>query len=378
MALGKPPVKNPRTPLSARNGLANSLLKGLGRGPNSSPRLKAALRRFAAAGLALGLAGCGSADDFLFVRNKGADMPVWVRGNTASGTIVVFLHGGPGGNSLLNTDRAVFRNLEQAFGVAYWDQRASGSSRGQATPETLTLDQFAEDLDGVVEALRQRHPGRRLVLLGYSWGGAVGSAYLLNPSRQAKIAGWIELDGAHSVRDGNRLSMAWVKEQAAAQIAAGKKIDHWREALAWYERTPSLSVETFPTHQRYVSELEDSLAPPKNSVGAGSAGLNFFGPFSGPSMLSNSGYVTAHMTLTPAFLDTHLTPQLSAITLPSLVLWGRLDGRLPVALATEAFERLGTPAERKSLHIFEHSAHTAYIDEPDAFAEAVKGFVGTL
>ncbi|MNL88420.1 hypothetical protein D3C87_2181130 [compost metagenome] len=64
--------------------------------------------------------------------------------------------------------------------------------------------------------------------------------------------------------------------------------------------------------------------------------------------------------------------------MPSLVLWGRHDGRLPVAMATTAFEGLGTPAASKSMKIFEHAAHEPHIDEPTAFADAVKGFVAGL
>ncbi len=35
-------------------------------------------------------------EDYFWVEHNNARMPVWVRGNTASGTFIVFNHGGPG------------------------------------------------------------------------------------------------------------------------------------------------------------------------------------------------------------------------------------------------------------------------------------------
>lgn len=39
--------------------------------------------------------------DHFFVKNAGAEMPVYVKGNIQSGTFILFLHGGPGGNASL-------------------------------------------------------------------------------------------------------------------------------------------------------------------------------------------------------------------------------------------------------------------------------------
>src|SRR3712207_597933 len=87
--------------------------------------------------------------DFFHVKNKGAEMPVWVRGNTNSGVFIVWLHGGPGGSSLNTVGREpYFRNvLEPSYAVVYYDQRASGNAQGKIDESTLTVGQFAQDLD---------------------------------------------------------------------------------------------------------------------------------------------------------------------------------------------------------------------------------------
>jgi pimeloyl-ACP methyl ester carboxylesterase len=63
------------------------------------------------------------------------------------------------------------------------------------------------------------------------------------------------------------------------------------------------------------------------------------------------------------------------ITLPSLIVWGRHDGILPVELADDAYERLGTPRSDKSIVIFEDSAHSPMFEQPDAFNRAVIDFI---
>ncbi|HEY9898770.1 MAG TPA: alpha/beta hydrolase [Pantanalinema sp.] len=342
------------------------------------PRRRLLPLAIALAALSGSLAACAASDTAFFVRNKGADMPVWVRGNLQSGKILIYLHGGPGSNGLTTSTKESFRAIEQACGVVYWDQRASGSSRGDAATDTLNLAQYVEDLDGVVETIKRKYPDRKLILLGHSWGGTLGSAYLLDAKRQAKVAGWIEVDGAHSVVEGNRLSWQWVKERAAEKVAGGQDADKWRKVLSWYDQNPVVTVANDPAHQGHVEELEESLVPPPSSGGMAYVNLGMVSPYAPLAGATNGRYVMGSFVLTQAFLDIDLTSELGKIGLPSLVLWGRHDGRLPVAMAATAFDRLGTPAASKSLRIFEHSAHSPHLDEPGAFADAVKGFVAGL
>ena len=110
----------------------------------------------------------GFSDDLSFIRNKGADMPVWVRGNTASGVFVILNHGGPGSSGLFevymeaqpgdgNIDHeSPLKILEESFAMVYWDQRFSGNSQGNANPDEATTDDFADDLDLVIDVLKER------------------------------------------------------------------------------------------------------------------------------------------------------------------------------------------------------------------------------
>ena len=66
---------------------------------------------------------------------------------------------------------------------------------------------------------------------------------------------------------------------------------------------------------------------------------------------------------------------MSAILVPTLITWGRHDGILPVALAQQAYDALGTAPQGKSVVVFEDSAHSPYAEEPDRWLEAVTTFI---
>jgi pimeloyl-ACP methyl ester carboxylesterase len=73
--------------------------------------------------------------------------------------------------------------------------------------------------------------------------------------------------------------------------------------------------------------------------------------------------------------DLNMTSEMYKITIPTLILWGRHDGRLPVALAQEAYDNVGTNRSDKYVYIFENTAHCPYYEEPDLFAQRVKEFI---
>ena len=67
--------------------------------------------------------------DHFFVKNDGAEMPVYIKGNIESKVFILFVHGGPGGNASLSSFLPVAKELENDYAFAYWDQRASGLSQ---------------------------------------------------------------------------------------------------------------------------------------------------------------------------------------------------------------------------------------------------------
>jgi pimeloyl-ACP methyl ester carboxylesterase len=340
---------------------------------------------------ALTLSGClpladnDRQGDFFFVRSDGSDLPVWVRGKTASGVFLVLLPGGPGTSGIwLYPKSQGFQAIEKDYAVVYHDQRASGSSQGDVPASSVNLAQFVVDTDRILDVLRARYAVHDLILLGHSWGGMLGTAYLLDAGRQSAVGGWVEIDGAHNVKKGDALSVEWVKSRAQALIAAGKDVDYWRGALAWYAANPTVTNETLNQHGAYLSRaldssrVDESHAP--NPFGLDNIFLSASDGFALLTQLAFRQYPKAtpqsawgDTPLTRIYHDVDLTPQMGAITIPSLIVWGAYDPVLPPAMADDALGALGS-ADKQEV-ILPHSAHNGFDEEPVPFADAVHAFV---
>jgi len=119
-------------------------------------------------------------DDFYYIRNNGADMPVWVCGNKDSNAFIIFLHGGPGGSAQAYHYLQAFNKFEENYACVYWDQRAAGASHGNSQIEDFTIEQFVNDTGKVVDSIRAKFKNPSIFLLGHSWGGCLGTAFLLD------------------------------------------------------------------------------------------------------------------------------------------------------------------------------------------------------
>jgi pimeloyl-ACP methyl ester carboxylesterase len=313
--------------------------------------------------------------DFFFLSHKGAKMPVSVRGNIASGILVVFVHGGPGGTALQKIGLPAFNALEKDYGTVFWDQRGSGSSQGNSPASLLTLDQFIEDLDQLVDVLRIKYHQPEIFLLGHSWGGCLGTAYLTDPARQAKIRGWIEADGAHNNPMGDDLSKAFMLDFAQKQVATNTDVSLWKYALDWYGKNPDFTSDQLE-HYAFLEKAHAYIHDPSVKRDPAtfpeySFDYVFGSPADVTEALTNYNYVIKHFIIS----DIDLTPHMKNITLPSLIVWGKFDGVIPYPMAQHAYESLGTPDSQKSILTLPDSGHTGFYEEPELFAQGVRDFI---
>ncbi|MCB0643260.1 MAG: alpha/beta fold hydrolase, partial [Phaeodactylibacter sp.] len=197
-------------------------------------------------------------EDHFFVVNDEAIMPVYVRGNLEAEAILLFLHGGPGGNASQATFIPSFQEIEQSYAVAYWDQRASGLSQGNPDASTFTVEQFVEDTYYTVQALQARYPDKKIFLLGHSWGGALGAAYLSTGDYQTTITGFICMNSGHNLEVGLPLSVDWVENYATEQIALNNNPEYWTDVQAWCAGNPDMTDPD--NYFQYVDYLKETDA----------------------------------------------------------------------------------------------------------------------
>jgi pimeloyl-ACP methyl ester carboxylesterase len=303
-------------------------------------------------------------DEHFFVEHEGASMPVWVTGNWRSNRILLHVHGGPGTTNGIYFQKESYARLADEFGIAYWEQRASGTSLGHHRG-ILTVEQYVEDLDRVVTVLEHRYPDAEFVLMGHSWGGFLTASYLLDPVRQARFRGWIVQDGAIDVSCA-RLNLArdFVLERGvpgAAEFYASR----WICDPVTNENN---QIEIHLQHSLYVRAAGGyDVRPERVLSGDETNELLFASQFDLIGVTQNAPLPIRD------YYGRNLIPELSAVTIPSLVLWGTHDIITHHSQAMEVFDGLG--ASRRRIVLFEDSGHNPWAEQPEAFHEAVASFL---
>lgn len=305
--------------------------------------------------------------DFFYLKSAGAIMPVWVKGNKASKVFILMLHGGPeGGSSQYYTIFPSHKKIEEKYAIVYWDQRMCGMSQGNPSMKDATLEQFTIDLDKLVNLINEKYGQPQLFLMGHSWGGALGTNYLLG--NQAKIKGWIEIDGGHSWTTANAVSRDSMVKYAQEKVEAKDKTGYWQTALDWYQAHPTVAIND-NAHYTFVGAAHGyDYNPKSDSLPVPFSDLLFFSPISTAYF-----FVPYHFSFLNQGLD--LQNRLGEIRLPMLLCWGRHDRVFPVPTAYDTYQKLGTPAKDKYLHVFDSSAHSPNYEQPQEFANAVIDFI---
>lgn len=320
------------------------------------------------------LLGCSEEEfqkegDFFYLKSKGAIMPVWVKGNKATNKFIILLHGGPeGGSSQYYTIFPSHKKIEEHFAIVYWDQRMCGMSQGNPSMTDATLEQFTLDLDKLVSVINEKYDQPQIFLMGHSWGGALGTNYLLEHS--SRISGWIEIDGGHNWTTANALSRESMMHHAQTNIDNGEETAYWNFALDWYQQHPVVGIND-NAHYSFVGAADGyDYNPESDSLQVPFTDLLFFSP------ISTAYFFVPYQF---SFLDKGLDLQdrLSEITIPTLLCWGKHDGVFPVPIAFDTYNKLGTPVQDKYLHVFDQSAHSPNYEQPMEFAKAVIDFVSS-
>src|SRR5688572_31317917 len=109
---------------------------------------------------------------------------VLIRSEDVANPVVLFVHGGPG-TSQLTLMRKNTQPLERHFTIVNWDQRRAAKSFAAGRDDAgMKMEQFVDDIIVVSSYLAKRFDKKKIVLVGHSWGSAIG---LLAASRRPDL-----------------------------------------------------------------------------------------------------------------------------------------------------------------------------------------------
>ena len=294
--------------------------------------------------------------DHFFLESDGAVMPIFVNGNTQSKVFVIYLHGGPGSTSLeaYQNEESPFTKLQSDYAIVNWEQRCSGSSQGNCS--NLTISQYVKDLERVIILLKNRYANDiTIFLIGHSWGGSLGIKYLTTNNNQSTIKGWIEVGGGHNVPIIVTLEKEMVNEIGNRQINQGHNVTEWQANIT---KANSLDLtnmdDLFEMNKIAVNceQLMQNVDSVNKKISYTFLNDYFFSPIDKQAASINSNQTFNAIKNELAILN--LSSNINQITIPTLLIWGKYDFRVPPKFAQEALTNYGSP--KKELLIFDRSS----------------------
>ena len=220
--------------------------------------------------------------------------------------------------------------------LVYYDHRGNGRS-GRPPLETLTFEQFCSDAD----ALREYLGFEKVAVLGYSYGGCIALEYALRyPGRLSHL---ILLDTAPAFDYGEEIEANARRKGATPEQLEALDASADTDAEMW-QLWKLIEPLYFHTYDADLAErvLGKTIVRVEASEASGAI---------------QEGW--------------DLTPRLSEILAPTLILVGKDDFICPPSQAKIMHERI----PNSELVIFEKSGHLAHVEEPEAFFEALRGWV---
>ncbi|GAB3232589.1 alpha/beta hydrolase [Algoriphagus aestuariicola] len=126
--------------------------------------------------------------------------------------ILLFLHGGPGFSSRPYLEK-VKKSLQEDFIIVQWDQRETGNTLAwNPSPVPLAPTLFHHDTEQVVDYLLERFGRKKLLLVGFSWGGFLGLEYAKN--HPEKLLAYVHVSGMVAAELSEKLTLDEIRERA--------------------------------------------------------------------------------------------------------------------------------------------------------------------
>jgi proline iminopeptidase len=266
---------------------------------------------------------------------------------SGTGPVCLAHPGGPG----VQWDYLRMPAVEHHLTMVYVEPVGTGESGRLAThPHGYTRERYAQALDGLITHLGVP----RVRLLGHSHGGFVAQYYALKHAD--RLAGIILYDSA-PLTGPEHFAEAAARMEAFAAAHAGTPelqdvLDAWQSVpeVSDDESMTTALQRLFPAYFAGYWSREEEFAAARTAV--------------------RGTYISGFdHRMDPILIDDR--ELLGSVTTPTLVIVGRHDFICGPRWAGELHE--GIPGSE--LVVLEDSGHFGHLEEPDAFARAVTGFV---
>lgn len=292
-----------------------------------------------------------------------------------SDTVVVFVHGGPG--YAIGYYGYMFRPRNEEFSLVFYDQRGAGKTqfRNNSKPEEVTLETLLQDLDESVGYLKGKYPGKRIVILGHSWGSVLGIEYAKH--HQDKVSAYVGCGQVVDFIEGERAAYKHLlKEIMDSQD--NQALEELKECEDYPDNLLRISfdkrmqmIQKFRLLQIKYKDAgfrEGDEATEKMLLESPTFGEDDM------EILKNYLYVNNH--LIGNTLTSYSTSDFKKFNIPVYFIQGRNDYQTTSSCVEEYCDSLDCPD--KKFYWVENTGHLLYLEEPDLYNQFLDEICGRI
>jgi proline iminopeptidase len=296
---------------------------------------------------------------------------VLVRGKNPDAPLLIHVQQGPGLPMISEANEMERKlHLEKYFLVAYWDQRGCGKSFSkEIRPETINLNQMAEDIIACTKYLLKKYNKDKAVVAGYSIGA---TTTIMAAARDNSIFSALFLTGIDTdIPFANQYVLDYAMEKAIA--GNNKKLI---QKINQLKEQPIMETERFQLRVEIITNFGGIRAGSSfNKLVISSVKNILLSKYYGIGGLVKTlkGMAFCQNALIPEMNRFNLFQEVTTLSVPVHFIQGKLDAVAPPDKGMEYYRFLH--AEHKEFTLFEHSAHMPQYDEPEKFSNLILSYL---
>lgn len=284
-----------------------------------------------------------------------------------SDTVVLFVHGGPG--YAIGYYAYKFKNKNKAFNCVFYDQRGAGKTQllNNSKPEDVDFEKLIGDLYETVKYIRKKYAGKKLILLGHSWGSLLGIEYVrrYQETVDAYIGCGQVIDfKAQEARSKKHLYNTILKNGKADELEAFKDVLNYP-----YDLTDETGMQEIILFRNLQDKCQEG------------GYLDCNGDVTEPWLLNSPtftegcmdvllNYLYVNSDLIGVVLAKYSIADFKDYKIPMYFIQGSLDFATETSYVKEYFDAINPPD--KKFYLYDGIGHLSFLEDPDHYNESME------
>lgn len=302
---------------------------------------------------------------------NGIKQYVQIRGTDRKNPLLIFIHGGPGG-SLAGFCHIMQTEWEKTFTVVNWDQRNTcktyyaNKENVAEIAKTGSIEDYVSDIDGIIAYLHTVYEFDKVILMGFSWGTAIGAEYAKR--HPENLYCYIGVGQFINYREGVLNVCNKMLELVPKDTPDEKKI---KDIIDNFPQKPVWNKELMGIMRYYSVLTSKYIAKHAKRV---PIGKTLFSPFM--NLKEKFSALIPKYSMLEKSYETMLNYDFRNnlhFNIPTLFIFGEEENICPSEMLEACYEDIESP--KNQIEIIPQASHGCFIDQPDLFIKAVRSFV---